>query len=112
MARPHGRPLIGAFLANALHKTGCHRVTLFDLNQIHPIRRDAFLVVRGKLERSNDKVDRACFRFDGGIIRAGYATRTPPSAGQYGHHRPRSMWRGYAHGEWYVRENSRPPCRQ
>src|SRR6516162_4506715 len=22
------------------------------------------------------------------------------------------MWGGYAHGEWYLRENSRPPCRQ
>jgi len=22
------------------------------------------------------------------------------------------MWSGYAHGERYVRENSRPPCRQ
>jgi hypothetical protein len=23
-----------------------------------------------------------------------------------------AMWGGYAHGEPYVRENSRPPCRQ
>jgi len=22
------------------------------------------------------------------------------------------MWGGHAHGEWYLRENSRPPCRQ
>src|ERR1700720_4821600 len=68
--------------------------------------------VRGKLERSNDEVDRTCLCLDVGVIRTGYATRTPPAAGRDGHYCPRSMWSWYAHGEWYLRENSRPPCRQ
>jgi len=68
--------------------------------------------VRGKLERSNDEVDRTCLCLDVGIIRAGYATRTPPAAGRDGHYCPRSMWSWYAHGERYLRENTRSPCRQ
>src|SRR6516164_8045361 len=68
--------------------------------------------VTSKLERSDDEVYRTRLCIDVGVIRAGYAARTPPAAGRHGHHRPRSMWGGYAHGEWYLRENSRPPCRQ
>jgi hypothetical protein len=49
---------------------------------------------------------------DVGVIRTGYATRTPPAAGRHGHYCSRSMWGRYAHGEWYLRENSRSPCRQ
>jgi len=68
--------------------------------------------VGGKLESSNDEVDSTCLCFDVGVIRAGYATRTPRPAGQDGHHRPRSMWAGYAQRGRCLRENSRSPCRQ
>ena len=85
---------------------------IVDLRQTRPT--DAMLLhgCEGQMERLHDEVDRPCFCVDTGVIRAGYATRTAPTAGQDGHHCPRSMWSGHAHGEWYVRENSRPPCRQ
>ena len=84
-----------------------------DFHQIHRTRRHAFLgLVRGKLERSNDEVDRTCLRLDVGIILAGYATRTPPAAGRDGHYCPRSMRSWYAHGERHLRENTRSPRRQ
>ena len=60
----------------------------------------------------HDEVYRTRLCIDVGVIRPGYAARTPPSAGRHGHHCSRSMWGGYAHGEWHLRENSRPPCRQ
>ena len=83
-----------------------------DLHQTHRTDAMFYFIVRGKLERSNDEVDRACLCFDTGVIRTGYATRTPPPAGPDGHYCARGMWGGNAHGEWYLRENSRPPCRQ
>ena len=36
---------------------------------------------RGKLERSNDEVDRGCFCFGVGVVGSSYATHTPPAAG-------------------------------
>ena len=59
-----------------------------DLHQIHRTGRHALLRVRGKLERSNDEVDRACLCLDLGIIRTGYAARTPPAAGRDSHYCP------------------------
>jgi len=66
----------------------------------------------GQMERSNDEVDCTCLCFDVGVIRAGYATCAAPAAGRKGHYCPRSMWRGNAQRGRYLRENSRPPCRQ
>jgi hypothetical protein len=49
---------------------------------------------------------------DLGVVRTGYAARTPPAAGRNGHYCPPRVWTRYAHGRWNLCENSRPPCRQ
>jgi hypothetical protein len=36
-----------------------------------------------QMERRHDEADRPCLCVDVGVIRTGYATRTPPPAGQY-----------------------------
>jgi hypothetical protein len=67
---------------------------------------------RDKRERNNAQVDCRRLCSDLGVISTGFATRIPPSARPTGRSSPRSMRRRYAHGEWCLRENSRPPCRQ
>ena len=68
---------------------------------------------RNKRERKHAQVDCCCLCSDRGVISTGFATRRiPQSARHTGHSSPRSMRRRYAHGEWCLRENSHPPCRQ
>ena len=67
---------------------------------------------RDKRERNNAQVDCRRLCSDLGVISTGFATRIPPSARPTGRSSPRSMRRRYAHGEWCLRENSRPPCRE
>ena len=67
---------------------------------------------RDKRERNNAQVDCRRLCSDLGVISTGFATRIIPSARPTGRFSPRSMRRRYAHGEWCLRENSRPPCRQ
>ena len=68
--------------------------------------------VEDKTGENNAQVDRRCLCSDLGVISTGFATRIPPSARPTGRSSPRSMRRRYAHGEWCLRQNSRPPCRQ
>src|SRR5437773_970358 len=68
--------------------------------------------VEEKTGENHAQVDCRCLCSDLGVISTGFATRIPPSAGPTGRSSPRSMRRRYAHGEWCLRENSRPPCRQ
>ena len=63
-----------------------------------------FVTVIGE---KHDEVYRTRLCIDVGVIRAGYAARTPPTAGRHGHHCSRSMWGGYAHGERRLHKNSR-----
>ena len=67
---------------------------------------------RDKRERNDAQVDCRRLCSDLGVISTGFATRIPPSARPTGRSSPRSMRRWYAHGEWCLRENSRPPCRE
>jgi hypothetical protein len=64
------------------------------------------------LERSNDEANRTCLCFDAGVIRASHAARAPSTAKREDHYCSRSMWGGYAHGERYLRENTRPARHQ
>jgi hypothetical protein len=68
--------------------------------------------VEDKTGENNAQVDCRCLCSDLGVISTGFAPRIPPSARPTGRSSPRSMRRRYAHGEWCLRENSRPPCRQ
>ena len=84
-----------------------------DLRQADRLDATLYLVYEGQRgAKKNDEVDRSRFCFDLRFIGTGYATRAPPAAGRKGHYCPRSMWGRNAHGEWYLRENSRPPRRQ
>jgi hypothetical protein len=64
-------------------------------------------------ESNNDQVICCCLRTGLGVIGAGHAPGTPPTAGQDCHSNPRSMRTGYApHCEWCLHQNSHPTWRQ
>jgi hypothetical protein len=78
-----------------------------------PIRRGDRLTTRLQQESNNDQVICCCLRTGLGVIGAGHAPGTPPTAGRDCHSSPRSMRTGYApHCEWYLHQNSHPTCRQ
>jgi len=64
-------------------------------------------------ESNNDQVICCCLRTGLGVIGAGHAPGTPPTAGRDCHSSPRSMRTGYApHCEWCLHQNSHPTCRR
>jgi hypothetical protein len=64
-------------------------------------------------ESNNDQIICCCLRTGLGVIGAGHAPGTPPTAGKDGHSSPRSMRTGYApHCEWCLHQNSHSTCRQ
>jgi len=64
-------------------------------------------------ESNNDQAICCCLRTGLGVIGAGRAPGTPPTAGRDCHSSPRSMRTGYAsHCEWCLHQNSHPTCRQ
>ena len=64
-------------------------------------------------ESNNDQVICCCLRTGLGVIGAGHAPGTPPTAGRDCHSSPRSLRTWYApHCEWCLHQNSRPTCRR